>query len=64
MTDPRNDFLVDITEPVFMAVGEASACWGNLSGAGVFDSTHAKEVADGLIERLMQAFDKHAEATR
>jgi hypothetical protein len=62
MADPRADFIADITEPIFLAVGEASACWENLSGAGVFDDSHAAAVANGLVARITEAFDEHAEA--
>lgn len=39
---------------VFVALGMASACWDNLSGAGVFDSTRAKEIGEALIEVLKE----------
>jgi hypothetical protein len=61
MPDPRADFIADITEPVYLSVGEASACWENLAGAGVFDSDHAKKVAERLVERVVEAFDKHGD---
>lgn len=61
MTDPRSDFIADITEPVFLAIGEASVCWESLGGAGVFDSDHAKRVGDALVARLVEAFDEFAE---
>lgn len=63
MPDPKADFIADITEPVYQAVGEASACWENLSGAGVFDSDHAKRVAEALVERVAEAFEEHAAVT-
>lgn len=34
---------------VFLAIGAASACWENLSGAGVFDSTRAEEIGRALL---------------
>lgn len=40
----------DIETAVFEALGAASVCWGNLEGAGIFDSTRAKQIADELIE--------------
>jgi hypothetical protein len=48
------DALTDPRELVFQALGAASACWENLAGAGVFDSTRAKEVGDALLARLAQ----------
>lgn len=38
-----------IEEAVFQALGAASACWENLSGAGVFESTRCKQIGDELI---------------
>lgn len=40
---------VKITE----AVGAASACWENLSGAGTFESDRAKKIAEDLIEEVL-----------
>lgn len=40
----------DLDGAVFQALGAASTCWENLSGAGVFDSTRAKDIGDGLLE--------------
>jgi hypothetical protein len=41
-----------LEEVVFQALGEASACWEDLSGAGMFDSDHAKGIGDELVEWL------------
>lgn len=35
---------------VFQAVGQASTCWSNMKGAGIFDDRAARTVADGLLE--------------
>lgn len=37
---------------VFQALGAASSCWSNLSGAGTFDSTRAKEIGDVLCATI------------
>ena len=46
-----------IATKVFEALGEASSCWSNLGGAGVFNSTRAKEIG----ERLMLDIDRYTE---
>lgn len=38
-----------IEEAVGQAIGAASACWENLSGAGIFESTRAKQIVDELV---------------
>ena len=47
---------LDITrgwdEKVMMAIGEASMCWSNIEGAGVFDSAKAKQIGDDLVKYL------------
>lgn len=37
---------------VFQALGAASVCWENPAGAGVFDSTRAKEIGEALVDEL------------
>lgn len=39
-------------EIIMQAVGEASMCWANIEGAGVFESEQAKQVGDALLKRL------------
>lgn len=39
-------------EVVGQSLGAASACWANLRGAGVFDSTQCKAILDGLMAYL------------
>ena len=39
-------------EKVMQAIGEASMCWSNIDGAGVFDSEKAKQVGDDLLKYL------------
>lgn len=46
------DRAEDPQEAVFTALGAVSACWENLRGAGVFESTRAKEIGDELMEYL------------
>ena len=63
MTDPvpepaaREPFAFDFGEEgpnlpaaVFQALGAASVCWENPGGAGIFDSTRAKEIGDVLLD--------------
>jgi len=51
---PELDWL---EETVFEAVGAASACWENLSGAGVFQSEKAIEVANGLLAAIREHYE-------
>lgn len=39
-------------EKVMQAIGEASMCWSNIEGAGVFDSEKAKQVGQELLTYL------------
>jgi hypothetical protein len=39
-------------QAVFLTIGAASACWENLAGAGIFQSTWAKQLGDQLLEYL------------
>ncbi len=39
-------------EKVMQAIGEASMCWSNIDGAGVFDSGAAKRIGDELLKYL------------
>lgn len=41
---------------VFTAVGAASACWENLSGAGIFESTRAEQIGQELVILLLKKF--------
>jgi hypothetical protein len=45
-------------EAVGQALGAASACWDNLSGAGVFDSTRCGEIHEWLMAYLSDWADK------
>jgi hypothetical protein len=49
--------MLDLTDEdgetaVYLALGAASACWDNLSGAGVFDSTGCLQIGRELIDHL------------
>lgn len=46
----------DLETVVFVAIGAATACWENLSGAGLFESDRAKEIADELVDILKTKF--------
>lgn len=37
---------------IYQAIGAASTCWENMSGAGVFDDRRAKAIGEGLIAHL------------
>lgn len=47
-----------IANTIYQALGSASACWDNLLGAGVFDSTRAKQIGDELIDIIDKAFQE------
>ena len=38
-----------LSEVIGVGSGAISACWGNLSGAGIFESTRAKTIVDEMI---------------
>lgn len=42
----------DLKSLVFEALGEASTCWSNLAGAGVFDSDRALAIGERLLAQL------------
>jgi hypothetical protein len=49
--------VLDLTDEdgetsVYMALGAASACWDNLSGAGEFDSSGCLRIGQELIDHL------------
>jgi hypothetical protein len=39
----------DLASAVFQALGAASVCWEFPEKAGIFDSTRAKAIGDGLL---------------
>jgi hypothetical protein len=41
-----------LTHAIYEGVGAASACWDNLSGAGVFRDDQARQVAEHLLDRV------------
>lgn len=50
--EPIMNFTVatELETAVFEALGAASACWDNLEGAGVFESTRCKQIGEELLE--------------
>jgi hypothetical protein len=42
----------DLRSAVFQALGAASACWDDLSNAGVFQSERARGIGEELLERI------------
>jgi hypothetical protein len=55
------DGTVSPESAVFQALGFASLCWEDMSGAGVFQSDKAKEAGDALVayfhELVTNAYD-------
>lgn len=49
---PNHDGTLPLETAVFQALGAASTCWENLRGAGIFNSTRAKEIGDKLLAHL------------
>lgn len=43
----------ELRTKISLAVGAASACWDNLSGAGVFESERASQIAKDLCEEVI-----------
>lgn len=39
-----------LEEAVWLSIGAASACWDNLSGAGVFESERAAAISATLLD--------------
>jgi hypothetical protein len=48
--------ILSLEEAVGQAVGAASACWDNLEGAGVFQSTRAKAIVEQLMDRIKMSW--------
>lgn len=42
----------DLETIIFESLGAASVCWENPDGAGVFDSTRAKEIGDAVLKEI------------
>lgn len=45
---------MNLRSAVFQALGAASACWDNLTGAGVFESDRACAIGERLLEFIEQ----------
>lgn len=43
------DGATSLEQAVFQALGAASACWGNLEGAGVFQAERAMQIGEELL---------------
>lgn len=50
--DVRDDEEDPVRTAVFQAIGAASICWERVEEAGVFDSTLARTIGDGLMKFL------------
>lgn len=46
------DILNNWKRLILTAMGEASMCWSNIDGAGVFDSTKAEQIGKKLLEDI------------
>jgi len=46
------DIMNNWKELILTAMGEASMCWSNIDGAGVFDSTRAEQIGKKLLEDI------------
>lgn len=44
---------------VFQAIGAASACWEDISAAGVFDSERARQIGELLLDKIREPFRLH-----
>lgn len=55
-TDVGFDFsdVNDVRTAVYQTIGAASVCWENLAGAGVFESTRAAQLGEGLVNWLIE----------
>jgi hypothetical protein len=49
---------LDIYNDIYVAIGKASGCWNNLSGAGTFKSDEARKIADELYNVLRERIRK------
>ncbi|WNN96071.1 MazG-like nucleotide pyrophosphohydrolase [Microbacterium phage Schimmels22] len=47
-----DEYVGPLSRIVFEALGEVSACWSNLSGAGEFESTRARAIGEKLLDNL------------
>ena len=52
---PNHDGTLTLKEAVRQALGAASVCWSNVSGAGTFQSERCSDIADALIEFIESA---------
>jgi hypothetical protein len=48
----------EIFTRVHIDIGQASVCWENVEGAGVFDSTKASEIAFNLCHYIADKLDE------
>lgn len=48
------DVNTPLEEAVFLALGAASTCWENMSGAGLFESDRCKQIGEELMDFLKQ----------
>ena len=47
-----------LTWAVGATIGAASVCWERPGGAGIFDSTRARELSDQLVDYIERHYEK------
>lgn len=58
MSEPFEfDRCESIDDYVFQALGAASVCWDDVSGAGVFDSERAVAIGQALLIKIKEYRD-------
>jgi hypothetical protein len=56
------DILNNWEEFIQIAIGEASTCWSNLEGAGVFDSSRALLIGKKLLQDIKKGASSNTKA--
>ena len=55
----EDEYVGSLSRLVFEALGAASSCWDNLSGAGTFESTRARIIGEELLYGILEHFQGH-----
>lgn len=53
-----DDIPVHIRERVYSDIGEASMCWENPEGAGIFETEHAARISLELCQFILDEIEK------
>ena len=60
---PLNERLSEeLFSAIHQAIGQASTCWSNLEGAGMYESNRASEIAFNLCHLVADEIEKKKEA--